>query len=210
MVKKIIFVFLAGLLILNIMSSVYGITGAIGNARMVLRAKTGDKIEKSILVRNVNDIAVDISLKASGDLEDYIEIKDKEFRLNSGEEKKAYFTINVKKEGTTESKIDVKFTPVDGSNGVGLSSTIIVIAEKSNGSGDSEETQENNENSKIIGAVIGEGANKDKKVLTIALLFTTIIVLVFFFLLFFYSRKQKEEELNLKKSVKKREKKNSL
>ena len=111
---------------------VSAITGSIGNARMVLRANLGDKIDKSILVKNVNNVSINIELNAEGDLAEDIIIKDKEFTLSPGEEKKASFTINVKKSGTTESKINVKFSPVEGGTGVGLSSTIIVIANEKN------------------------------------------------------------------------------
>ena len=112
---------------------VSAITGSIGNARMVLRANLGDKIDKSILVKNVNNVSINIELNAEGDLAEDIIIKDKEFPLSPGEEKKASFTINVKKSGTTESKINVKFSPVEGRTGVGLSSTIIVIANEKKG-----------------------------------------------------------------------------
>ena len=103
------------------------ITGSIGNARMILRLEKGETIEKSILVKNVNDIAVEIEMFASGDLEGYIEIKDEKFTLQPDEEKKAGFTLEAGEDGTTESRINVKFTPTDGGNGVGLSSTIIVV-----------------------------------------------------------------------------------
>ena len=108
---------------------VSAITGSIGNARMILRAETGDEIEKYVLVKNVNDVAIDVQISVSGDLAEHIDIQDESFTLEAGDEKKAYFTVDVKKSGTSESKINVQFTPVDGGNGVGLSSTVIVIAE---------------------------------------------------------------------------------
>jgi len=116
-------------LLLSLVGSVYAITGSIGNARMILRPDIGDTIERSILVKNVNDVALDIEVTASGDLIDDIEIIDSEFRLEAGEDKKAFFKIEVKRAGTSENKINVKFSPVDGGNGVGLSSTIIIIPE---------------------------------------------------------------------------------
>ena len=115
------------ILMLSFVSSVYAITGSIGNARMILRPEIGDSIEKSILVKNVNDIAVDIELSITGDLVEDIKIKDNKFRLNAGDEKKAFFTIDIRNYGTTETKINVKFIPIDGGNSVGLSSTIIII-----------------------------------------------------------------------------------
>jgi len=116
------------LLSLILITNVLAITASIGNARMILRAETGDTLEKSILVKNINNVSVNIVLTASGDLQDSITIKDKNFTLQPNEEKNVAFTIKVTKAGTTESKINVQFTPVSGKNGAGLSSTIVVIA----------------------------------------------------------------------------------
>ncbi len=115
-------------LIIVSLSFVSSLTGSMGNARMILRMEQGEEIEKYILVKNVNNISIEIELSPNGDLADYIKISEDNFELAPNTEKKAYFTIKAKKEGTTESKIDVKFSPVGGGNGVGLSSTIIVIA----------------------------------------------------------------------------------
>ena len=108
-------------MVFSFVGSVSAITGSIGNARMILRPDIGDTIERSILVKNVNEVALDIELSAAGDLADEIEIIDSEFQLAAGAEKNAKFKIEVKKKGTTESKINVKFSPTDGGNGVGLS-----------------------------------------------------------------------------------------
>jgi len=53
-------------LLLSFVSSVYAITGSIGNARMILRVDQGDRIERSILVKNVNDVSLNIELSAGG------------------------------------------------------------------------------------------------------------------------------------------------
>ena len=151
------------ILMLSFVSSVYAITGSIGNARMILRPEIGDSIEKSILVKNVNDIAVDIELSTTGDLVEDIKIKDNKFRLNAGDEKKAFFTIDVRNSGTTETKINVKFIPIDGGNSVGLSSTIIIIPEEQKNAGnifdifkDDEETIEGNQ----VNGEVSVGKNK--------------------------------------------------
>ncbi len=123
------------LILLISVSFASAITGSIGNARMILRASQGDTIDKYVLVKNVNNVSIDIEIFASGDLAKYIDVKDKKFTLSSGEEKNAYFTIKVPTNGTSESSINVKFTPQDGGNGVGLSSTVIIIANESDDSG---------------------------------------------------------------------------
>lgn len=109
------------------------ITGSIGNARMILREidgrkiEVGDVVERTVLVKNVNNVSVDIGLFASGDLAEDTTIVDDSFTLGVGEEKKALFRITVTEAGTTETNINVKFTPEEGS-GVGLTSTVIIIA----------------------------------------------------------------------------------
>ena len=50
--KKILF---ALAVILSLMYLASAITGSIGSAKMILRAKPGEEIGRSILVRNVND-----------------------------------------------------------------------------------------------------------------------------------------------------------
>lgn len=154
------------ILMLSFVSSVYAITGSIGNARMILRPEIGDSIERSILVKNVNDIAVDIELSATGDLVEDIKIKNNKFRLNAGDEKKAFFTIDVRNSGTTETKINVKFIPIDGGNSVGLSSTIIIIPEGEKNGGnifdifkDDKETIEGNQ----VNGEVSVGKNKVSK-----------------------------------------------
>ncbi|MAG61470.1 hypothetical protein CMI43_01465 [Candidatus Pacearchaeota archaeon] len=167
--KKIISSIFIIVLTLSFISSIYAITGSIGNARMILRPEIGDSIERSILVKNINDIAVDIELSVTGDLVEDIKIKNNKFRLNAGEEKKALFTIDVRNSGTTETKINVKFAPIDGGNGVGLSSTIIVIPEEGNKDAGSifdifKDDEKVVEGEKVNGEV-SVGKNKDKSAL---------------------------------------------
>lgn len=203
------------------------ITGSIGNARMILRLEQGEEIEKYVLVRNVNDVPVDIKLSVSGDLEDHVKLEEESFRLKAGEEKKAHFTIKAAKSGTTETKINVAFSPEEG-HGVGLSSTVVVIA-----GGESEEEEEENEESSILkwltgnreeeseeeeeennereaekitlegitGAAVGMNLNAT----SIGLLVTTVVLAVFVVLLIVYSQKINKKKSKLKKRVKKSE-----
>ena len=184
MVKKVASVFLILLFIMVFMSSVCAITGSIGNARMILRAETGDKIEKYILVKNTNDIPVNIELSVSGDLEKDIEIKDAEFSLGPNEKKKAYFVIKVREEGTTETKINVKFSPVDEGNGVGLSSTVIVIAEKGSFFD--------------LGSDNADGSKNKKNLIVVAFSITGVLLLIFLGLFVFALKKKMKEEIKIK------------
>ncbi len=189
-VKKILCISLAVIIIISLISSVFAITGSIGNARMILRAKTGDVIEKSILVRNINDQAVDIEIFSSGDLANYTTIIDKKFRLEPGEEKNAKFEIKVAKEGTTETKINVQFTPTAGKDGIGLSSTVIIIAEQGNGNNifnpNNGENINNTQNSTITGKVTNP--NPALSLTTIAVVIM-IVLFIFLVLLLIFLKK---------------------
>lgn len=125
---KILFV-----LLLVLVPASYALTASIGNAKMILRPEVlpGEEtvIERSIKVNNVNDVPVDIELEAQGDLINIVEILDKSFTLQPGETKHANFIITLQYGGHYEGKIAVKFTPSEGGQGVGLSSSIIILAE---------------------------------------------------------------------------------
>jgi len=127
--KQVLSIIFSVVLLLSLVSGVYAITGSIGNAKMILRAETGETVERSILVKNVNDVALEIEMSATGDLENDIELETTEFTLEAGDERKAKFTISAKNPGTYENKINVKFSPIDGGDGVGLISTVILITE---------------------------------------------------------------------------------
>lgn len=169
---------------LILIGSVSAITGSIGNARMILRAETGDVIEKYILVKNVNNVSVDVELSASGDLAEYIDVLDDSFRLEPESEKKAEFVVNVERPGTTEGTIDVKFTPIDGKNGVGLMSTVIVIAEKGSwfdwGDVD-EEDKDEEDGSGISGGVVGVSGDGNVIVIVVIVMVLILLILIVIF-----------------------------
>ena len=167
-----------------LIGSVSAITGSIGNARMILRAETGDSIDKYILVKNVNNVSVDVELSASGDLAEYIDILDDSFRLEPRSDKRAEFVISVEESGTMQGTIDVKFTPVDGKNGVGLMSTVIVIAEKGSwfNWGDDDEDEDEDFNSSITGGIIGVSGDRSVVVIIVAAMVLVLLVLIVVFL----------------------------
>lgn len=178
---------------LILISFTSAITGNIGNAKMILRAETGDEIEKYILVRNINDVSLDIELTPSGDLGGDIEMIDDSFTLLPGEEKNARFIVYVKEVGTTEGAIEIKFTPTDeedGKNGVGLKSTVIVIAEKGSWFGDDEEeTEEEIDPStvSITGNVLGNSGDGNS-LLVIAMILVIFLLVLMIVLAFVLKR----------------------
>ncbi|MBS3088434.1 hypothetical protein J4402_01495 [Candidatus Pacearchaeota archaeon] len=191
MVKNFLPAALAIILILNITAAA-AITGAIGNSRMVLRMEQGEEIEKYVLVKNVNDIPLTIDLIITGDLADEVELEEESFVLQPKEEKKAYFTITAAKSGTTETKINVKFTPEEG-NGVGLSSSVIVIT---SGEGEEElddsETDDSGAGSPLTGSVISDNLSKISST-TILTVSAAVLILALLALIIYSINKKKKK-----------------
>jgi len=199
--RMILFVFIFALV--NSIFLCNALTATIGNARMVLRLNVGEEVEKSILVRNDNNISVRIELEAEGDLAKSLILKDKSFVLNPKEEKKAYFSIKATKNGTTETKINVKFIPPEGS-AVGLSSKIIVIAggEDRDSSEEEQTLEEQNSTNNTANtfsftqrnnSVILENKNSLISFLKRPTIILTIVLLVFLIGLFVFYKRRKTE-----------------
>lgn len=171
MIKVFCFVFVF-IILIGFCSAV---TGSTRSGRMVLRGDIGDILEKFVIVQNVNDVPIRLELFASGDLEDFINIKDYNFTLSPGEEKKAYFNIKVGKGGTTESKINMQFTALGEKNGVGLSSAIIVIADGTNNDDLYDEQRRDNNTDLIDDDVI---ADDDDSNLGVVFLLAILVALL--------------------------------
>ena len=210
--QRIYLITFAIFLIILSVSSALAITASIGNARMILKANVGEKIEKYILVKNVNEYPVDIEIFASGDLTKDIEIIDNNFTLEAGEEKKANFIINVKKSGTTESQINVQFKPhneEDGKNGAGLSSTIIVSAVGTSIFDFSSNSEENSTSPIKIFAQSIVSKSSDNFVLTLLSITSVVFILLLAILIIASKRRKKmiESKEVLNKPKKKEKKK---
>jgi len=202
--RTIITLALSAVLILLIsVSSVLAITGSIGNSRMILRLEQGEKVERYILVKNVNDIPVTIDLFASGDLADDVVLKEDNFVLYPNEDKKAYFTITASKPGTTETKINVKFTPEEGA-GIGLSSTIIVIAgegfSSNNDGATSENVEDTNTQSPITGHLTSQGRVPTLGKELILVVSTFVLIVSLFILLIYAKVKSKKSKKKVGRS----------
>ena len=177
--------------ILFISTFTSAITGKIGNGKMILNVEVGDTIDRSIRVINDNDVALKITISASGDLQSDVEIIDNDFTLQPGEEKNARFKIPVKNTGKTETRINVQFVPIDGGNGVGLASQIII-----NAVGENELPEENDEYTSEIseneGLFTGNSIiNSDSKIKPsyIILGISSIVLLVLLLILVYFSKK---------------------
>ena len=211
--KKITALIVALFLVFILTQQVLAITASLGNSRMVLRIEKGESMERYLTIKNVNEVPVKINLEVSGDLKDSLELDEKEFTLTPNEEKRAYFTITATKDGTTETKIGVKFSPEEG-NAVALAANIIVIASNSDGTstnsaeGTTEENKDKNETSsgfsfKQNPIATEEAVNsKSFEFSPIMMLsISTLVLAIVLVALFVYSQK-KRGQTKLKKSVK--------
>jgi flagellar basal body-associated protein FliL len=178
--KKIVAGLIIALIALSLIGFAYALTINVANARMILRANAGETISKTILVRNVNNISVEVESFASGDLKDTTIIKNPKFQLAPEEEGTINFTIKAEETGTTETKINIQFTPIEGSTsaGVGFSSNVIVIAGEGDGTDNSDSTE--------------GGIGK----IGIAITITAIVVILFIIVFAFYLKKGSNKEVS--------------
>ncbi|MBW2971042.1 hypothetical protein KY320_02680, partial [Candidatus Woesearchaeota archaeon] len=100
--------------ILLVAPTVFALSASIGNARMILYpeivAGKETVIEKTILVKNVNNVSIEVELTAHGDLEEMVEIIDSNFILEPFESREAAFTLTVTQPGRYEGNIAVAFS----------------------------------------------------------------------------------------------------
>lgn len=204
------------LIILGFAGYVSAITGSVGNARMIVRAQVGEEIDKYIVVKNVNNVSVNIEIWAEGNLSKYIDFKENNFTLAPGGEKKVDFTIKAVEEGTTETKIKIKFVPTEGGNGVGLTSTVIVIAGKDDGTVDdetdiideSDTASDESDTSQNLTAITGKITDKINNgvksigIKGIVILITIVLAIILITLVIFMKKSSKKgfnEEIKPKK-----------
>ena len=196
---------LAAFFIVVSLSFSLAITGSMGNSRMVLRLSPGETVEKYILVKNVNNESIVISLSVSGNLSEYVNIRDNNFTLQPGEDKKAYFTIKAAKSGTTETKILVKFSPIVKGSAVGLASTIIVITGEVSAASDNTNEQNSSNSSgfsfnpKAGTGSVAEESKSNFSISPIMLLpISTIVLAAVLIALSIYLRKMKNRKVRTK------------
>jgi len=135
LIVVIIFVFLIAT------NTASALSATIGNAKMVLRPEiTPGKtkvIQRSILIKNVNEYPVQVTLTVDPMLKEIITMPKSEYTLQADEQVDVPFTIRLNKEGLYDGKIYVLFKP--GAEGiadspVGLTSHIVIITKGYNAS----------------------------------------------------------------------------
>ena len=157
-------------------------------------------IERTILVRNVNNVPLNITLVLDEDSEKFLELIDENFVLEPGNggtptEKKARFNINIKNYGGYDGKINVLFAPIGVDEpGVALSSTIIVNAKKDGENIDPEVEDDSDSDNVSISPLknLISGGNLSKGVIFLGV--STIILLIILILLVYYMKKKKSKQ----------------
>ncbi|MDD5178154.1 MAG: hypothetical protein PHT54_02640 [Candidatus Nanoarchaeia archaeon] len=89
-------------------------------------------IDRTIWVKNVNDIPVKVAIEAAEDLKGRVDVKDAEFILQPNEEKNARYLIQISQPGVYYGKMNVGFSPAESTikeQGVGVSLAITVSAD---------------------------------------------------------------------------------
>lgn len=206
--KKILFIIFL-LIIFSYLSS--ALTARIGNSLILVPAEIeGEEIiiEKTISIDNTNPASVDVSLRASDEIKNVVEIVDNNFALQSRETKDARFNIRLNKAGEYVGTIWVK---ISASGEVPIELPVrVVISAKSTGSEEAKQKQE--ENKTKISFNIKEAFSNigtQKSVVLLSLL-TTILSCILLFLLYQIKKKEdkkKRERGTLKKIDKDRLKK---
>ncbi len=184
--KSMIFFILVSLFLIGNSFAVNAITGSMGNARMILypefNGKFYEPIDKTILIKNVNNVSINVTLELDESGKEFIELIDKSIILQPNEETKARFTVKVKNEGKYEGRINVFFTSAESKEpGVALSSTIIAIA-RENLNNNSSATDNENE-------IKGEG--KINKGVIFLIISTLVLLAVLVFLLSMMKKRRK-------------------
>ena len=208
MKRSLVFTF-AILLLITSGALVSAITGSMGNAKMILypdvNGWTNTVLEKTILVKNVNDVPINVTLIPDANATKFVEIIDKSFILQPGEEKKAQFDVKVRKVGTYNGQINVFFRPANGTEGgVVLSSNIIVIARKNQGYTDNntDTPVKNNTNNNTTG---DNGSNNGSDIEKPNLLLIwgvgfVVLLLVLLLLLYIWNKKRGRSKKRKNKS----------
>ena len=171
------------------------ITGSIGNAKAIVTVDLSKSniLERTVLVKNVNNVSINVKLESADDLESITEILDKEFELGPGEEKKARFKVNIPRPGTYNGNIVVFFNPPEGKGaGVVLQANLIIKAVGSsselpfntntntgtNTDNDDPKNNNDNTNNKITGSTIFETSDLKNIPLSIIIFIILIAVVV--------------------------------
>ena len=110
----------------------YAASGSIQPPKMIFRVEAPANVTGSINVMNPNNDSLNVSIKASGDITGLAQLSENEIVLSANETKAVSFDVFVPSAGSYNGEIIFSFSPPGGgTQGVALSSTIIIIANAS-------------------------------------------------------------------------------
>jgi len=160
------------------------ITGSIGNAKAIVTVDLSKSniLERTVLVKNVNDFAINIKLEPAEDIEFITEIIKKEFVLGPNEEKKAAYKVTIPKEGIYNGNIVVFFSPPEGGGaGVVLQSNLIIkaVGESSGIIEDEEDVEAEEENiNGITKSIVSEKSSQLSNLDLSLVLFVVLVAVI--------------------------------
>ena|SRR3989338_191195 len=160
------------------------ITGSIGNAKAIVTVDLSKSniLERTVLVKNVNDFAINIKLEPAEDIEFITEIIEKEFVLGPNEEKKAAYKVTIPKEGIYNGNIVVFFSPPEGGGaGVVLQSNLIIkaVGESSGIIEDEEDVEAEEENiNGITKSIVSEKSSQLSNLDLSLVLFVVLVAVI--------------------------------
>jgi len=179
-------------------NSASALTGSIGNARVVLYPSVGffgTTIERTILVKNVNDYEINVTVVPEGNFSEIAKIIDTNFILQPQEEKEARLTLTIKKPGDYSGKINVLFAPENGYGaGVALQSTIIIHATKSGGNPDTDTNDSTNSTETYLGSGLVNDIKNSNPVLIALSISTLVLIIIFIVLIVLISNKNRKNK----------------
>lgn len=185
----IIFVIILNIILVN------ALTARIGNSVILAPVeRLNEVVEKSISIENTNSVSVDVSLRASNEIKDVIEIVDNNFAIQSRESRNARFNIKLNKPGEYVGTIWVKISAL-GEVPIELPVRIVISA-KAEGKIESqdeepEKTEKTNQSSINFNLYKNLGENA---LLLIMSLSTTILSCILLFLLYQIKKKHNKKQ----------------
>jgi len=103
-------------------ASVFALSGSVSPTRININSGIGELIEKQLIIRNTNNISVDVDISYTGNLT--LNLSERKFSLNPLEEKIIKFTTKATNPGIKEGRIKVRFLPSAGGNGISISTIV--------------------------------------------------------------------------------------
>lgn len=141
---KIIYTLIISTIIL--ISLTNALTARIGNSLILVPAEVESGkttiIEKTISIENTNPTSVNVTLRASSEIQDVVQVIDNDFIMQSTESKDARFKVKLDSAGEYVGTIFIKISSV---NSAPIELPVkIVISAKSNETGEPEQKNTNN------------------------------------------------------------------